>query len=123
MNRTVVRIAASIIFAGVAGTLANTAALALVLGPDRLSLALVPGRYAVAIALCIALPFLDRWLRRPWFWCVAIIWLTVAPSVLAKLVFGTGTGWTAVLAFNLVYALTALGTYSLIVRGREADRN
>ncbi len=123
MNSTATRGLIAIIVAGIVGTIANTAALVAVLGSERLNLALVPGRYVVAIALCGALPPMDRWLRGVWFWAAALAWLTVAPSLLAKLAFGAQAGWGAVLAFNLVYALAALATYWIIVgRRRGAER-
>lgn len=124
MDKTAVRALTGVVAAGIVGTIANTAALVAVLGAERLSLALVPGRYVVAILLCVALPLLDRWLRGAAFWAAAIVWLTVAPSLLAKLVFGAAADWTAVLGFNLVYALAALATYWLIAglrRGAVRD--
>lgn len=124
MEKTAVRALTGVVVAGIVGTIANTAALVAVLGSERLSLGLVPGRYAVAILLCAALPLLDRWLRGASFWAAAIVWLTVAPSLLAKLVFGAAAGWSAVLGFNLVYALAALATYWLIAGlRREAVRD
>jgi hypothetical protein len=114
MNTVAVRTAIAVVLAGVAGTVANAVALAVATGAERLSLALVPGRYLVAIALCAALPVLDRALRQRWFWLTAIAWLTVAPSLLAKFVFGVEVGWAMVLAFNLVYALAAAVTYRII---------
>lgn len=123
MNSTATRVLIAIIVAGIVGTIANTAALVALLGSDRMSLALVPGRYLVAIALCAALPLMDRWLWGAWFWAAALAWLTVAPSLLAKLAFAAAAGWGAVLAFNLVYAVAALATYLLIVgRRRGAER-
>ncbi len=107
----------AVVAAGVVGTLANTVALALVVSSDRLALALVPGRYAVAIALCLALPLLARTVGGPWFFVIGIVWLTVAASVLAKLVFGVGAAWAMVLGFNLVYAIAAIATYHVIALG------
>lgn len=130
MNQIALSIGVAVVLAGIVGTLANAAALAVVIAPERLGLALVPGRYAVAIILCIALPFLARWLPRPWFWGAAIVWLTAASSMLAKFVFGVATPWGTVLGFNFVYALAALITYCLVAprsgalrtRGRDYGR-
>lgn len=113
--------ALAVVVAGIAGTLVNAAALAVVLDAARLGLAVVPGRYLVAIVVCAALPLLDRLLQRPWFWPVAVVWLTLAPSLLAKLVFGAQAGWGQVLIFNLVFALAALFTYWLIAPRRAAE--
>ena len=104
----------AVVVAGIVGTLVNTIAVALVVSPDRLALALVPGRYAVAIALCLALPLLARKVGGLKFFAIGTVWLTVAASVLAKLVFGVGAPWTMVLGFNLVYAIAAMATYHLI---------
>ncbi len=108
------RVLIAVVAAGVVGTLVNTAALALVVSPDRLALALVPGRYVVAIALCLALPFLARKVGGLGFFAIGILWLTVAASVLAKLVFGVGAPWMMVLGFNFVYAVAAIAIYHLI---------
>ncbi len=94
----------AVIAAGVVGTLANT-------------VALVPGRYAVAIALCLALPLLTRKVGDVWFFVIGILWLTVAASVLANLVFGVGAPWAMVLGFNLVHAIAAIATYRVIAFG------
>jgi len=108
------RVLIAVIVAGIVGTLANTFALALVASPDRMALALVPGRYAVAIALCVALPFLVRKIGGIGFFTIGILWLTVAASVLAKLVFGVGAPWIMVLGFNLIYAVAAIAAYQFI---------
>lgn len=112
------RIALAVVAAGVVGTIANAVARALIVGADQLSLLLVPGRYGVAIAVCAALPFLDRYLRRGWFWIVAAAVLAITPSLLAKFVFGAQAGWPTVLAYNLVYALAAIVTYRALARPR-----
>jgi hypothetical protein len=111
----------ALVLAGVAGTVLNAAAIALFIALDLWTLALVPGRYAVAIALCLALPLLASQVSRLWFAIIGAVWLTVAASVLAKLVFGAGAPWLTVLALNLVYAVGALVVYALIARswGKE----
>ena len=108
------RVLIAVVVAAITGTLFNAAAVAIAVSPDRLALALVPGRYLVAIALCLALPFLSRQFDRPWFFIIGILWLTVAASVVAKLVFGVGAPWPMVLGFNLVYAVAAIAAYHLI---------
>ena len=42
---------------------------------------------------------------------VALVSLTVIPSLLAKTVFGAGAPWLIVLAVNLVYAVAATGVW------------
>lgn len=117
------RTALVVVVAGIVGTIVNAAALAIVLDAARLGLALVPGRHLVAIAVCAALPLLRRRLQPPWFWPAAALWLTLAPSLLAKLVFAAQAGWGQVLVFNLVFALAALFTYWLIAPGGAAERS
>jgi len=104
----------AVIVAGIVGTLVNTVTLALVISPDRLALGLVPGRYAVAIVLCLALPLLARKVGGLGFFSIGTLWLTVAASVLAKMVFGVGAPWAMVLGFNLVYAIAAMAAYHVI---------
>ncbi|MFT5486510.1 MAG: hypothetical protein ACI9JL_000893 [Paracoccaceae bacterium] len=107
------RVVAAAVMAGVAGTIANAAAIAAVVSVDRFDLAFVPGRYGVAVILCFVLPFLARMVSPPWYWIVSVPFLTVAPSLLAKLVFGAAAPWPSVLGFNLVFALAAAVVYRL----------
>lgn len=92
----------------------NAAAVAIAVSLDRLALALVPGRYIVAIALCFALPFLSRQFDRLWFFIIGILWLSVAASIVAKFVFSVTAPWSMVLGFNLVYAIAAIVVYHLL---------
>lgn len=108
------RVLTAVVVAAIAGTLFNAVAVAIAVSPDRLALALVPGRYIVAIVLCLALPLLSREFDRLWFFVIGIFWLTVAASVVAKLVFGVGAPWSMVLGFNLVYAVAAIIVYHLV---------
>ena len=104
----------AVVLAGVAGTLANAAAAALLVNPALWILAEAPGRYAVAILLVAAVPLLDRLLPRVAATALALTFLTLAPSLLAKLVLGMLTAWPVVLGLNLVFALAALGVYRLV---------
>lgn len=119
MTALALRTTLAVVFAGIVGTLANALARALGGGMDKLSLALVPGRYAVAIAVCAALPLLGRYLDRAGFWLAAVPVLVIIPSLLAKLVFGADAGWASVLFYNAVYAIAAIATYVLIIGPRE----
>ena len=119
MSGLALRTTLAVAFAGIVGTLANAVARALGGGMDKLSLALVPGRYAVAIAVCAALPLLGRYLDRAGFWLAAVPMLVMIPSLLAKLVFGADAGWASVLFYNAVYAVAAIATYVLIVGPHE----
>jgi len=108
------RTALAVVAAGVAGTLANALAAVLFLHPALWTLALAPGRYAVAILLVLAVPLLDRLLPRVWSTILALVFLTVAPSLLAKLALDALAAWPVVLALNFVYAVAALAVYRLV---------
>ena len=109
----------AVVVAGIAGTIANALAVAAFVNPKLISLALVPGRYAVAIAVALAIPLSLRLVRgrlAPW---AALAVLTVLPSLLAKLVFGAGAPWHLVLSLNAVYGLAALAAYRLLADNRR----
>lgn len=106
--------------AGAAGTLANAAAAGLFVNAELWKLAAVPNRYAIGIALILAVPLLYRLLPGARGAALALFLLTLAPSLLAKLVLGAGAAWPVVLALNFVYALTGLVVYRLVLGGRPA---
>jgi len=109
---------AAIVAAGIAGTLANAAAAALLIDGTLIRLALVPGRYAIAILVASVLPFiLARTGVRPAA-AIGFVILAVAPSLLAKLVFGAGAPWPTVLGLNAVYAIAAVAVYLSLARTR-----
>jgi hypothetical protein len=112
------RTVAAVVLAGVAGTLANALAAVIFLRPTLWILALAPGRYVVAILLMTAVPLLYRLVPGAWGAALALLFLTLAPSLLAKLVFGALTAWPVVLALNFVYALAALVAYRLVLGSR-----
>jgi hypothetical protein len=104
----------AVVLAGAAGVLANAAAAALFVSPALWKLAAVPNRYVLGIALVVLLPLLYRLRRDAWGAALALVLLTLAPSLLAKLLLGAVTAWPVVLALNFVYALTALVVYRLV---------
>ncbi len=107
----------ALVVAGIAGTIANALAAAAFVNPELIRLALVPGRYAVALAVALAIPVSLRLVRgrlAPW---AALALLTVIPSLLAKFVFGAGAPWHLVLSLNAVYSLAALAAYRLVAGG------
>lgn len=110
------RIAIAVVVAGIVGTLANSVAVAAAIGAPFAPLALSPGRHAVAILVAGLLPLIDRMWRGMAGQLVALALLTVVPSLLAKLVFGIGAPWLAVLLLNAVYALAAIVAYRLMLR-------
>ncbi|NIA68247.1 hypothetical protein HBA54_06545 [Pelagibius litoralis] len=115
-----IRTILAVVLGGAAGTLANAAAAALFLNPDLFArLAAVPNRYAIGILFAAALPIIYRLIRGPAGAVVALLLLTLAPSLLAKLGLGAMTAWTTVLALNFVYALVTLIVYRLVVGGRR----
>ena len=108
----------AVIIGGAIGTVANAVAASLIIFPDKLSLALVPGRYAVAIAVTASIPLIFRFTSGLRAGVLALAVLTVAPSLLAKLVFGTSATWGLVLALNAVFAIAAFAGYQLWLRAK-----
>jgi len=108
----------AVVAAGVAGTLANALAAVVFVNPALWILALAPGRYAIAVLLTLVLPLLYRLLPGARGAGLALVFLTVAPSLLNKLVFGGPAAWHVVLALNFVYALAALVVYRLAAGAR-----
>lgn len=104
----------AVVIAGIVGTLLNAFAASIVISPDKIGFALVPGRYAVAIAVAALLPFVYAACKGKISWPLAMALLTVIPSLIAKLVFGAGAPWTLVLSLNAVYALGATIAYALV---------
>jgi len=107
--------------AGVAGSLANALAAVVFVNPALWVLALAPGRYAIAALLAIAIPVIYRILPGAWGALLALVFLTMVPSLLNKLVFGGFAAWPVVLALNFVYALAALVAYRLVLGSRPAE--
>lgn len=115
-----IRIVLAVVAAGVAGTVANSIIVSLLVdAANFLPLATSPGRLTVAILVAALLPVIGARLSGPSEAAASIIALTVIPSVLAKLVFGVGAGWLFVLFVNAVYAVAAWAVYHAIAgRGR-----
>jgi hypothetical protein len=111
-----VRRIVAVIVAGVAGTLANSAVVAALMPNGFIPLALSPGRNAVAIAVALLLPAIYAMTSRAAAAIIALVALTVIPSLLAKLVFGAGASWPFVLGVNAVYALAAWAVYCAIAQ-------
>jgi hypothetical protein len=100
-----VRRIVAVILAGVAGTVANSVVVAALTPNPFVPLALSPGRNAVAIAVAVLLPVIHAVTSGVGAAVIALVALTVIPSILAKLVFGTGAPWHFVLGVNAVYAI------------------
>ena len=111
------RLILAAVLAGAFGTLVNALVVAAIVSADKLSFALVPGRYGVAIALCLSLPLLCRALPKVWAYPLGAAIMTLGASALAKLGFLAPAPWSAVLGFNLVFALAATATYAAVVQG------
>jgi hypothetical protein len=104
----------AVVLAGVAGTIANAIAAGIVIIPSAIRLALVPGRYAVAVAVAALLPFIFRLARPSTGTLLGLVALTALPSLLAKLVFNAHAPWPIVGLLNAVYALAALIVYRVV---------
>ena len=113
---SIVRIMIAVVFAGVIGTLANSAVVAALTPNAFVSLALSPGRLTVAVVVAALLPVAFTLLSRWPAVVTSVVLLTVVPSVLAKTVFGVGASWDFVLMVNAVYAVAAILAYALIAR-------
>ena len=117
------RIAGAVIAAGVAGTLLNAVAAAFFVDGTRIGLALLPGRYAVAILVALTLPLAFRLRDSRMAVGISLLVLTLVPSLIAKLVLGAGAAWTTVIGLNAVYAVAALLVYGLLAgAGPKAGR-
>lgn len=114
----IARVLLGVIAAGVAGTLANAAAAAVFVNPALWILALAPGRYGIAVLFALALPAIYRLLPGARGALLALVFLTLTPSLLNKLAFGGMASWQVLLALNFVYALTALVAYRLVAGPR-----
>lgn len=110
----------AVALAGVAGVLANAAAAALFVNPVLWQLATVPTRYLIGIVFAVIIPLLYRLLPGARGAALALLLLTLLPSLAAKLSFGAFTAWHVLLALNFVYGLAALLVYRLAsgARGR-----
>src|SRR5215469_14985603 len=102
-----------VLVAGVAGTIVNAIAAAIVIAPASIRLALVRGRNAVAIAVVGLLPLIFLFVQQPISTVLGLVVLTIVPSLLAKLVFSVRSPWSIVLLLNAVYALVALVVYAI----------
>ncbi|MGF1551952.1 MAG: hypothetical protein ACFBWO_05530 [Paracoccaceae bacterium] len=117
------RVALAVVLAGMAGTIANSVVVAVALGIEVIPLTISPGRNLVAIAVACALPILFHRVGGIAAWVAGLAFLTVVPSVLAKLVFGVGAAWPFVLAVNGVYAIAATAVFVAIAGpGRAATK-
>ena len=108
--------ALSVVAAGIVGTVANAVAAAAYLGLSRLDLALMPGRYGVAIACVATLPFIFLLTREPARTVLSLVALTALPSLIAKIILAADAPWTTVIVLNAVFAVFAFGTYWLLAR-------
>jgi len=106
----------AVIVAGVAGTIANSVVVAALTPNPFVPLAVSPGRNAVAIAVAVLLPVIFAVNSGVAAAVIALVALTVIPSILAKLVFGVGAPWSFVLGVNAVYAIAAWAVYLAIMR-------
>jgi hypothetical protein len=106
----------AVILAGVAGTIANSVVVAALTPNPFVPLAVSPGRNAVAIAAAVLLPVIYAVTSGAAAAVIALVALTVIPSILAKLVFGVDPPWSFVLGVNAVYAVAAWAVYLAIMR-------
>ena len=115
MSETIRTIIATVL-AGVVGNVVNAVAASLLIRPELIDFALVPGRYAVAILVAALIPIFMALVGGMPALLLSFVGLTVVPSLLAKLVFGSGAPWILVLVLNAIYAIAAMVTYKAIAR-------
>jgi len=114
----------AVLLAGAAGVLANALFAGLVVNAALLvPLATAPPRYALGILFMLPVPTFYCLGLGAWGPALALAFLTVAPSLLAKYGLGALTDWPVLLALNFVYALTALVVYRLVVGGGRGARD
>lgn len=114
------RLILAVIVAGVVGTIANSVIVAALTPNEFVPLAISPGRNAVAIVVAALLPLIYAWTSGAAAAVIAVVALTVIPSVLAKLVFGIGAPWSFVIGVNAVYAVAAWLVYLAIAPKRAS---
>lgn len=116
-----VRVILAVIVAGIVGTIANSIIVAALTPNEFIPLAVSPGRNAVAIVVAVLLPVIYAMMSGATAAVLALVALTVIPSILAKLVFGVGAPWAFVLGVNAVYAIAAWAVYLAIARVARKD--
>ena len=105
-----------VIIAGILGTIANSIIINIMAGAPVMPLILSLGRNAVAIIVALLLIPIFARNANATAWVIALVALTVIPSLLAKFVFGAGAPWTFVLWVNFVYAFVATLVYTVSYR-------
>jgi len=110
----VLRTLLSVVLAGAAGVLANAAAAALFVNPALWQLAGTPNRYLIGIVLAVLVPLVYRVRPGAWGAALALLLLTLLPSLAAKLALGAVIAWPTLLALNFIYALAALVVYRVV---------
>ncbi len=105
-----------VIIAGIIGTIFNSIAINIMAGAEVMPLILSFGRNAVAII--VALLLIPIFARSAGLvsWIIALVALTVIPSLLAVYVFGAQAPWQFVLTVNFIYAFVATLIYSVSFR-------
>ncbi|WP_340116049.1 hypothetical protein [Pelagibius sp. 7325] len=114
----VLRTVLAVVLAGAAGVLANAAAAALFVNPMLWQLAGTPNRYLIGIALAVLVPLLYRVRPGAWGAGVALLLLTLLPSLATKLALGAVIAWPTLLALNFTYALAVLVVYRVVAGTR-----
>ncbi|MDX1541377.1 MAG: hypothetical protein R3349_08220, partial [Geminicoccaceae bacterium] len=112
----------AVVIAGVVGTIANSVVVAALTSNEFLPLALSLGRNTVAVAVAVLLPVIYAFMSGAGAAVLAIVALTVIPSLLAKTVFGVGAAWGFVLGVNAVYAVAAWAVYLGIAQATSRRR-
>ncbi|WP_386680637.1 hypothetical protein [Loktanella sp. R86503] len=105
-----------VIIAAILGTTFNAIAVNIMAGEEVMPLITSLGRNLVAIIVALLLiPTFARGGNLA-AWAIALIALTVIPSLLAKFAFGAAAPWQFVLTVNFIYAFVATLIYAVSYR-------
>lgn len=108
-------VVAATLIAAIAGTLANSAVQHFAGAATFAQTARRWGRYAVAIACATILPVSLSLLPPVPAIAISLIVLALAPSILARTVFGSDVGWGRLVAVNTVFACVTCAAYFIVL--------
>ena len=103
---------------GIAGCVANSIAVAIVLGAPLIGLIFSPGRQFFSILFAMALIPIFAKISGAAAWIIGVVVLVALGAGSVKWGFGSQLGWSYVLPLNGVYAIAAIAVYVLVAKPR-----